>query len=78
MKLEVKKLWEPIPREAIKMENNFLSLIPLEPLCISSKNLREQLGITKQTLSYHIKKHKKSITIYVVKKKHYYQRKGDE
>ena len=78
MKLEIKKFWEPIPEEAIKIEDTFLSLIPLEPLCISAKNLRELMGITKQTLSYHIKKHKKSITIYVVKKKHYYQRKGDE
>jgi biotin operon repressor len=75
--MEIKKFWETLPENAVKLENTFLSYIPLDPLCISSKNLREQLGITKQTLSYHIKKHKKSITIFIVKKKHYYQRRNE-
>ena len=74
----IKKLWETIPKNAIEIEKSFLSNIPLFPKCISSKNLREFLGISKATLSYHIKKHKKFITIFVKNKKHYYQRKTQE
>ena len=74
----IKELWEVIPNNAIELEQSFLSNIPLSPKCISAMNLRNFLGISKSTLSYHIKKHKKSISIFVKNKKHYYQRKSQE
>lgn len=74
----IKELWEAIPKNAIELERRFLSNIPLSPKCISSKNLREFLGISKATLSYHIKKYKKFIVIFVKNRMHYYQRKPQE
>lgn len=74
---EIKELWDEIPKGAVKLEYNFLSNIPFHPKCIERTKLQEYLGITKATLSYHVRKHKNSLIIFVLKRKHYYQRRDE-
>lgn len=73
--VQIEEKWEKVPENAIKIDTEFISHIPSAPLCISAENLRTLLGIKKATLSYHIKKYRDSLNIYVANRKHYYQQK---
>lgn len=72
----IEKLWKEIPEGAINVieGDSFLDCIPFSPKCISGEDLRSFLKISKSTLSYYVKKFRKKLHIFSLKKKNYYQR----
>jgi len=56
----IEKYWEELPRDAIQIDNKgILFAIPVAPYCISTKSLVDFFGLTKSTISYHLKKLRK-------------------